>query len=129
MSYIGPEWIEHQRRRFMRPDAQRYRRRNADRLVPRETLEALGWRDPYATKQHAEAEAAFKSEAELLEYRRELAKLRLDWELFKLSLKGQKAGFDPEQPRDDHGDGRAMAPAMSRTSCLVRVACPRLEGG
>ena len=43
------------------------------------------------------------AEAELLDYRLALARLRLDWELLKFELRGQKAGFDPNQPRDDRG--------------------------
>jgi hypothetical protein len=45
MTYVHPAWVEHQRQRFVRPDAQRYWRRDADRLVPKEALKALGWRE------------------------------------------------------------------------------------
>jgi hypothetical protein len=36
-------------------------------------------------------------ESERLAFRHEIAKLRLDWELFKFALKGRKGGFNPDQ--------------------------------
>jgi hypothetical protein len=109
-SYIAPEWIEHQRRRFTGPDAQRYWRPDADNLARRETLKALGWQEPYATQQAPAAEADRKSEVELLEYRHELARLRLDWEMLKLSLKASKAlhpsNFQPRAPAGSPDGGQ-----------------------
>ncbi len=117
MTWIHPDWVEHQRQRFMRPDAQRYWRPDAERLMPRETLKALGWRDPNETAQ-ARGPSANEDSAEDQDYRIALARLRLDWELLKLAIKAQKDGFNAAQPRDDWGrwtDGfRIVAAGMPR---------------
>lgn len=117
MTWVHPDWVEHQRQRFMRPDTQRYWRPDAERLMPRETLKALGWRDPNEAAQ-PRGPSADGEFAEDLDYRLALARLRLDWELFKLSIKAQKAGFDEAQPRDDRGrwteDFRIVAAGMPR---------------
>lgn len=92
----------------MRPDAQRYWRPDAERLMSREALKALGWQDPYETHSTApplqahDAWNGFKSEHEWLKHRHDVARLRLDWELFKLWLKARKAlhpsNFQPRAP-------------------------------
>lgn len=109
MAYVHPAWIEHQRRRFMRPDAQRYWRPDADRLAPKETLKALGWQDPNETKavsfsgsqpsSEHEDEAA---ETQRLQTLREIASLRV--ELAMLRLAAGKANFNPNQPRVPAGN-------------------------
>ena len=92
--------------------------------MPRETLKALGWQDPYSNKHAQDAAADFKSEAELLEYRRELAKMRLDWELFKLSLKARKAlhpsNFQPRVPAGNPDGGEWTTEGSA--GALVRLA-------
>jgi hypothetical protein len=110
MSWIAPEWVEHQRKRFMRPDAQRYMRPDAERwLRPGQAKETAPRyfqtkqsERPCETEQQGDA-AAVRAEAEWLEHQREIASLRFEWEMLKLSIKAQKAGFNPEQPRDDRG--------------------------
>jgi hypothetical protein len=85
MAQFKDEWLEHQRRRFMRPDAHR-------------------WMRPDTAKSQGATEAPdAKSDAELHGRRLAVATLRLEWELLKFSLRGRKAGFNPAQPRDDHG--------------------------
>jgi hypothetical protein len=126
MSYVAPEWIEYQRRRFIRPDAQRYWRPDADRLVPRETLKALSWQDPREAERRPDAAANVQSEAERFECRRELSKLRLDWELFKLSLRAQKAlhpsNFQPRVPAGNSDGGQWTAEGAAGGQ--VRLAGP-----
>jgi hypothetical protein len=109
---MAPEWVEHQRRRFTRHDAHRfiqpdaYRRKSPDQVddgTPSYLREcrAVPSRESKQVSDAAAAEAA--SELEDLEYKLALARLRFDWEMLKLSIKAQKAGFNPDQPRDDRG--------------------------
>jgi len=58
---------------------------------------------PYLRKYRRDEPRESWSDAQLQEQRLALARLRLDWELLKFAIRGQKAGFDPAQPRDDHG--------------------------
>lgn len=136
MTYVAPEWIEHQRRRFMRPDAQRYWRPDAERLMSREALKALGWQDPYETHSTApplqahDAWNGFKSEHEWLKHRHDVARLRLDWELFKLWLKARKAlhpsNFQPRIPEGNPGGGQWTSGGAA--GGLVRLAGPKPPG-
>jgi len=58
---------------------------------------------PSAKSQGATEVPDAKSDAELHGRRLAVATLRLEWELLKFALRGRKAGFNPAQPRDDHG--------------------------
>jgi hypothetical protein len=97
MTWFHPDWLEYQRKRFSRPDGYPWPARS-----PADDSAA-----PFSSKSHAPAALLHAgdepSELDLLPQWLELARLRLDWELLKLSLKAQKAGFDPNQPRDDRG--------------------------
>jgi hypothetical protein len=99
MTYFHPAWLEHQRRRFTRPDAWR--------LAPRGTPEAKppGWLDPSMTRvrwkeaqekeARAQAEVAQEEfERDVLELRHDLAKLKLEYELRRFQHK-----YSPNQPR------------------------------
>jgi len=62
------------------------------------------WMRPDAARsQGATVVPDAKSDAELHGRRLAVATLRLEWELLKFALRGRKAGFNPGQPRDDHG--------------------------
>lgn len=107
MTWIHPAWVEHQHKRFTRPDAERYTRPDAYRWqrpgqvgngAPSYLRKSY---EPYDSEK-VEANDEW-SAAELHEQRLALAKLRLDWELLKLAIKARKAGFDPNQSRDDRG--------------------------
>jgi hypothetical protein len=85
MAQFKDEWLEHQRRRFMRPDTHR-------------------WMRPDAAKSQGATEAPDANfDAEFHDRRLKVATLRVEWELLKFALRGRKAGFNPTQPRDDHG--------------------------
>ena len=103
MSPFHPLWIEHQRKRFTRPDAYR--------LAPPGTPESKppGWLDPSATRvrlkeaQEDEAralEAARQEELErdFLELRWLVKSLRTD-----LLVRGVGHKYRPDQPRDELG--------------------------
>jgi len=128
MAWFNPLYDEHQRRRFTRPDDQRFIRPDAHRfLTPagiaeekraaqaradaalaaeQKALEEELWRirrDLAALK----AELALARAAELREAEELRVKSNLAFDRFLLGLKRQaeqrKAGFNPAQPRDDHG--------------------------
>jgi hypothetical protein len=91
MAYVHPAWVEHQRKRFTRCDAQRYWGPDVDRLVPKDVLKALGWQDPYEAKansasasQHSIADDE-APETQRVETLREIAALR--WELALLRFR------------------------------------------
>ncbi len=99
-----PEWIAHQRKRWMRPDADRWLRPDAHRwmgpearkwLLPDRKLRPQPQPDEHGLDLAAEREW-------LRRMRRELASLKaeLKFRRFSHSL---KAGYNPNQPRDDHG--------------------------
>jgi hypothetical protein len=85
-------WVEHQRRRWMRHDAHRWMRPDArqQKGTPKSQT---------GTDVGADAD----TEVEFQQQRLAVASLRLEWELLQFALKGRKAGFEPGQPRDDHG--------------------------
>jgi hypothetical protein len=101
-----PAWIEHQRRRFLRPDWQRYMRPDWKRWVSPDLRRFLqpdpahdrGQR-PYQRKEHAGA----WSEQDLAIARRNLAYARSELAAIKAELRFRqllrKAGFNPDQPR------------------------------
>ncbi len=91
MAYIHPAWVKHQCRRFMRPDVQRYWRPDADRLVPKEALTALGWRslsdattEAASASQRPSADQNNAVEMQRLQTQREIASLRLELALLRL---------------------------------------------
>jgi hypothetical protein len=99
------EFEEYQRRRFMRENAHRYIRHDAWRFMPPGSpiyvgMDVLKYFWPQAGRERAAEQASGSAdsmlEAELLEYRRDLAKLRLDWELLEFA-KARK--YNPNQPR------------------------------
>src|SRR5881227_701549 len=103
MSYVHPAWLEHQRKRFTRPDAYRFAPPGSPEAKP------PGWLDPSATRvrlkeaqeDEARARAAAEQEAlerEILALRHDFAKLKLEYELRRFQRK-----YSPNQPRDDRG--------------------------
>ena len=92
-------------------------------------------------KRHLDAAAVARAEIEWLEFRREIASLRFEWELLKFSLKAQKAVHHSHfQLRDeigrfaDEGGVRlaAAGPLLSILAGLLRIAphlpATRVEG-
>jgi hypothetical protein len=114
MAKIAKEYLEHQRRRWMRPDAHLYIRHDAWRFmrpgspiyVGRDVVKYF-WPEAdtseTARRDDSSIDPAPLSDDELASQRLALARLRVDWELLKFELRGRKAGFNPDQPRDDHG--------------------------
>jgi hypothetical protein len=107
MAYVDPRYLEHQRKRSTRNNAHLYIRHDAERFFlpgacPEELKPHYRKSSTYPNLRPSE-ELNGNLESERLAFRHELAKLRLDWELFKFALKGQKGGFNPAQPRDGHG--------------------------
>lgn len=129
-----PFWTERQRRLGMRPDAQRYVRPDFVHHL-RPGAEGALLRQLYGRKDAAARAAGTLSvpaivvdpatEADLVWRRHAIARLRLDWELLKFSLRGRKAGFDPSQARvpagtreggqwtSEGGEGTPLRPAES----------------
>jgi|GEM_PF-6037733 len=103
MSTIHPAAVEHQRKRWIRPDAYRF--------APPGTPEAKppGYLHPWAAvarlEEAAEDEARARAvaeqdafEREVLALRHDFAKLKLEYELRRFQQK-----YSPDQPRDDRG--------------------------
>jgi|SRR5688572_7486714 len=128
MSYINPIWLEGQRQRWQRHDWQRFMRHDPHRfLTPAGIAEQKRAAQAEADAALAAEQKAF--EEELWQVRRDLAALKgalaarraarlreaeaprhksdFAWErfieTFKRYVEQQKAGFNPDQPRDDHG--------------------------
>ena len=113
MAQIAKEWLEHQRRRWMRPNAHLYIRHDAYRFMPPGSPLYVG-RDvckyfwPEADAQAAAADDGGDDAErevdyqELLRLKAELLAVKADmrWQRF---LRAVKANFKPSQPRDDHG--------------------------
>jgi hypothetical protein len=121
MRQFHPAWAEHQRRYWMRPDAERYVRPDAHRFMPPGTPQRLGadavryfWpehKTQPARTRHDEPGHARDDEflrelaarrADLLRLRRELAAINAELK-FRRFLRGLKAGFNPNQPRVPRG--------------------------
>jgi hypothetical protein len=111
MSYVHPAWLEHQRKRFTRPDAYRF--------APPGTPEAKmpGWLDPSATrvrlKEAQEEEARACAAAEQEELNRDLQALRADHERarimladvkFELALRALGRKYSEDQPSSPKGN-------------------------
>jgi len=104
-----PAWIEHQRRRFLRPDWQRYMRPDWKRWAPPEVRR---WLEPdpahdRGRREQKEPDGAW-SEQDLAIARRNLAYARSELAAIKAELRFRqllrKAGFNPDQPRVPAGD-------------------------
>jgi hypothetical protein len=100
--------------RFIRPDAYRFMPPGSPRYHGKDVVsyiwpvaatdqapQASGRKD--CSYQEPPADLDVELERVRLALRHEIAKLRLDWELFKFALKGQKA-FNPAQPRVPKGN-------------------------
>jgi hypothetical protein len=117
-------YSEHRRQQFMRPDAHRFIRPDAYRFMPPGSPRYHGkhvvryfWPKADTNKPQeaarrkggryqdapAREDLYAESESERRALRHEIAKLRLDWELLKFALKGQKV-FNPDQPRVPPGN-------------------------
>ena len=122
MTHFHPAWAEHQRRYWMRPDAERYVRPDAHRFMPPGTPQGLGadavryfwpeYKAQPARTRHDETEhagdAAFLRDLvarrdDLLRLRRELAAINAELK-FRRFLRLLKAGFNPSQPRVPRGN-------------------------
>jgi hypothetical protein len=105
MGWFHPAAVEHRRTLFTRPDRARYLRHDAHRFGPPKPQEK-SWAARMVDAMRAEeAEAARGAEIEAFEaehraLRRELAELK--YELAWRAL-CRKAGFNPDQPRDELG--------------------------
>jgi hypothetical protein len=103
MSYVHPAWVEHQRKRWMRPDADRYWRHDRERYFKPGVLDGKSaFERSHADARDAEYERAFQDE--LLALRRDHAALRHALDEVKAALLARKAGFDPNQPRVPAGN-------------------------
>jgi hypothetical protein len=124
MAYVDPRYLEYQRKRFTRNNAQLYIRHDAWRFAPPGSpcysgKDVVRYFEPEpsllsATRAEMAAPGAGGHEVEResahLAFRHEVSKLRLDFELLRFALKGRKGGFNPDQPRDDHGRWTDGAP-------------------
>jgi hypothetical protein len=103
MSYVHPAWVEHQRQRWMRPDADRYWRHDRERYFKPGVLDGKSaFERSRAQARDAAHERAFQDE--LLALRRDHAALRHALDEVKAALLARKAGFDPNQPRVPAGN-------------------------
>ena len=108
MTHFHPAWLEHQRKRFTRPDAYRFAAPGTPEAKP------PGWLDPSATRvrwkeaQEEEARAAFAAEVKRLQaeqdrLRQMLAEINYDLAWRKLC---RKYGYNPDQRMDRKWDGQ-----------------------
>lgn len=101
MSYVHPAWVEHQRRRWMRPDASRYLKR-----LPWESWQQFELRCAQAEGRDdaaARKSAAFECDATLrdqVEFSRLVAEIKLDI----LHLRRLLKAYNPNQPRVPAGN-------------------------
>jgi hypothetical protein len=104
MIYVNPHWLAHQRKRWMRPDADRYWRHDRARFFKPGVLEGKDRLNPLraATYDDAQREQAFHDD--LMALRREHEALRRAFSEVKAELLARKAGFDPSQPRVPAGN-------------------------
>jgi hypothetical protein len=109
MTQFKAEWLEHQRRRYMRPDSKLYSRpdpklylrRDAHRFLPPQAHEHKDSPD-HSREPEMVALAAHKSE--LLKLKSELDRLLLLRTAIRLEQPRRKAGFNPAQPRVPAGN-------------------------
>jgi hypothetical protein len=109
MTPFKPEWLEHRRRRYTRPDASRYFRPDYERYLRpdharfdgRQTYEPKYRPDqPYGSEESALAAHT----SELLKLKSELDRLLLLRAAIRLEQLRRKAGFNPAQPRVPAGN-------------------------
>lgn len=97
MTYVHPAWIAHQRQRWLRPDWQRF--------VKPEPILRKSYAQRLVEQQQAEEQQVAEDEHDGLN--EDLRGLRLLVKGLKLDLAirrlRNKAGFNPDQPRDEHG--------------------------
>jgi Bacterial CdiA-CT RNAse A domain len=113
MTYFHPAAVEHRRKLYERQDAWR--------LAPPGTPEARmpGWLDPSATRvrlkeAQEEARAAFEAQVAELRASHERLKAELAEISYELAWRKlcRKYGYNPDQPRDDHGRWTSGANAV-----------------
>jgi hypothetical protein len=115
MTEINSAWAEHQRKRWMRPNAHLYIRHDAHRFMPPGSPRYTGkdvvkyfWPDAPEKRPSPSAEAPSGFDdlgdlaVELKRLRSELAQLRFDLELRKLAAYARK--YSPNQPRVPAGN-------------------------
>lgn len=109
-----PAWVAHQRARWLRPDAHLFVRPDAHRFMPPGAPRLLGkdavryfWPDAPSERRASEP-APLRgldlsiARASLRRLKGEVAALQAELR-FRRFLRDLKAGFNPDQPRDDHG--------------------------
>jgi hypothetical protein len=104
MIYVNPHWLAHQRKRWMRPDADRYWRHDRERFFKPGALEG---KDRLNSRRAASYDDAQREQAfhdDLMVLWREHAALRRAFAEVKAELLARKAGFDPSQPRVPAGN-------------------------
>jgi hypothetical protein len=112
MSARESAWLEHQRRRFMRPDAERFWRPDAARFMTPEAARlllppSLRPAEPQSSNQIDAAEEAKRQreyDIELAQIKSDFAALRFQIALAKRARAQCKANFNPDQPRVPAGN-------------------------
>ncbi|MGE0750270.1 MAG: hypothetical protein AB7K64_06730 [Variibacter sp.] len=112
MSARETAWLEHQRRRFMRPDAERYWRPDAARFMTpeaaRQLLPPSLWPvEPQSSNQVDAAEEVARQreyDIELAQIKSDFAALRFEIALAKRAKAECKENFNPDQPRIPAGN-------------------------
>jgi hypothetical protein len=128
-------WIEHQRRRWLRPNAYHFIRPDVFRFMPPAAPRLTGkdvvryFRPDVAHDQRVQApvhkhDLDFSAVRDsLLQLEREVTALRAELK-FRRFFQDLKAGFNPDQARDDHGrwtDGSRAQYAQARVPGLGRA--------
>lgn len=123
MAQFHPAWLEHQRKRFTRPDGARYLRPQYAHL---EANQADGRKaNPVSTAASQDQEI---SKREFVELRALQTELKWQLALGRFSRK-----YRPDQPRNDHGrwvyDGGRRKPAPNGGVRLYAAGMPRIPTG
>ena len=133
MTELRDAAVAYRQRRWMRPDAHRFIRHDAwrfmapgsPRYVGRDVVKyfelgAPG--DPAAPRDKAHDRAAVRAEIDaLLKLKSELAGIRAELK-FRRFLRAFKAGFNPDQPRDDLGQWTEGGERADEDSQDVQIA-------
>jgi hypothetical protein len=134
MGWIDPRYEENQRRRWLRPDWQRWARHDAHRFAPPSVQTKSFAARRIEQRQAAEAEAALAAEQSAL--RESLAQLQcavadLKYE-FAWRRLCRKYGYNPDQPRrprgDPEGPGEWVRVASSDGAMVTKLAAMRRGG-
>jgi hypothetical protein len=112
MAWINPLAEEYRRRRFTRPDGDRYLRADAYRFAAPGTPEAKmpGWLDPSATRVRAkeaaedEARAALAADIDALRASHERVREMLAEVKYELAWRRFQQKYNPDQPRSPKGN-------------------------